>query len=98
MEEKKMMFADTITEMDLGAMASSVMSDCEKFGMTWGCRSDCPIFKAGKCKEVFFENIETFTKDGEFDEDGFIDTIAMYENKLTNKEVDHLFNVAKNSL
>ena len=61
----KMDFADTITEMDLGAMAASVMSDCEKFGMTWGCRSDCPVFQRGQCKEVFMENIETFTKEGD---------------------------------
>ncbi len=94
----KMIFADTITEMDLGAMASSVMSDCEKFGMTWGCRSDCPVFQSGKCKDVFFENIETFTKDGDFDEDDFIEILSKYENKLTNEEISHLFGVAQHSI
>lgn len=90
----KMIFADTITEMDLGAMASSVMSDCEKFGMTWGCRPDCPVFQSGECN-LFFENIETFTKDGDFGENGFIWILSKYENKLTNEEISHLFGVAK---
>ncbi len=90
----KMIFADTITEMDLEAMASSVMSDCEKFGMAWGCRSDCPVFQSGKCKDVFFENIETFTKEDKFDEDDFIEILSKYENKLTNEEISHLLAVA----
>jgi hypothetical protein len=93
----KLIFADTITEIDLGAMASSVMSDCEKFGMTWGCRSDCPVFQRGKCKDVFFENIETFTKGGDFDEDNFIEILSKYENRLTNEEISYLFVVAQHN-
>jgi hypothetical protein len=53
-------FARTITEIDLGTMASSVMSDCEKFGMTYGCREDCPVLMASKCELQEGENKEIY--------------------------------------
>jgi hypothetical protein len=56
----KMNFANTITEMDLGAMASSVMTDCEKYGMTWGCDTGCPVLRAGKCELKDDENKELY--------------------------------------
>lgn len=34
-------------------------SDCEVFGMAYGCRPDCPVFMAGNC-EVEEENIKAF--------------------------------------
>lgn len=43
-------FAKTITEQDLGVMASTVMNDCFKYGMTYGCNEDCPVLIAGKCE------------------------------------------------
>lgn len=46
----KQQFANTITAWDLGATASSVMSGCEKYGMTHGCDIDCPVLQAGNCK------------------------------------------------
>jgi len=57
---EKMNFANTITEMDLGAMASSVMTDCEKYGMTWGCNTGCPVLRAGKCELKDDENKELY--------------------------------------
>lgn len=94
MTSNKMTFANTATEIDLGAMASSVMTDCEKFGMTWGCRHDCPVFTIGKCKDVFFENIETFTKDGAYDENSFLEALCLYSNKLTKEEENYLIDIA----
>jgi len=57
---EKMNFANTITEIDLGAMASSVMTDCEKYGMTWGCNTGCPVLRAGKCELKDDENKELY--------------------------------------
>jgi len=58
-------FSKTITEIDLGVMASSVMTDCEKYGMTYGCNVECPVLIAGKCelqneenKELYLETLE----------------------------------------
>lgn len=42
-------FANTIAELDLGATAASVMTECEKYGMCYGCDQHCPVLKAGKC-------------------------------------------------
>lgn len=55
-------FADTITEQDLGVMASSVMTDCEKYGMTWGCDEDCPVLLDGKCELQDADNKELYER------------------------------------
>ena len=26
------------------------MSQCERYGMTWGCDIDCPVLRSGKCE------------------------------------------------
>lgn len=26
------------------------MSDCYRYGMTWGCDIDCPVLQSGKCE------------------------------------------------
>jgi hypothetical protein len=57
-----MSFARTITEMDLGSMASSVMTDCEKYGMTYGCNEDCPVLIAGKCELQDSDNKELYER------------------------------------
>lgn len=36
-------------------------NECERFGMTWGCRTDCPVFERGECQiqeenELFFNS------------------------------------------
>lgn len=31
---------------DIGLMAN----ECERFGMTWGCREYCPVFECGECQ------------------------------------------------
>jgi hypothetical protein len=43
------MFANTIMDLDNG-MNSALMTECERFGMTWGCREDCPVLEKGKCE------------------------------------------------
>lgn len=53
-------FANTITEWDLGVTASSVMTDCEKYGMTWGCNVDCPVLRAGNCELKDSDNKELY--------------------------------------
>jgi hypothetical protein len=60
-------FANEIACRDLGVMASCVMNDCEKFGMMYGCRIDCPVLQDGKCelqdaenKELYNEFLETY--------------------------------------
>lgn len=43
-------FANTMAELDLGATAASVMTECDKYGMCYGCNQYCPVLKAGKCE------------------------------------------------
>jgi hypothetical protein len=57
--EQKMDFARTINEH--GDNAFLGMSDCEHFGMTYGCRPDCPVYLKGKC-EIQEENKLLFDK------------------------------------
>ena len=44
----KAIFANTINE--IGNHANLSANECEKYGMTWGCDGDCPVFSSGKCK------------------------------------------------
>ena len=67
----KMNFANTITEIDLGSMSSSVMNDCYKYGMTWGCDINCPVLQSGKCelkdddnKELYQEYLDELSVNG----------------------------------
>jgi hypothetical protein len=57
-----MSFARTIIAIDLGSMASSVMTDCEKYGMTYGCNEDCPVLIAGKCELQDSDNKELYER------------------------------------
>jgi len=59
-EMEKKLFANTMTEKDLGVMASSVMTDCEKYGMTWGCDIDCPVLQMGECELKDTENKDLY--------------------------------------
>ncbi len=57
-----MNFAGTITKLDLGTTASSVMTDCEKYGMTYGCNEDCPVLIASKCELQNSDNKELYER------------------------------------
>ena len=53
-------FANTMAE--LGGY-SPMANECERFGMTWGCREDCPVYERGECEiqeenKLFFEKSE----------------------------------------
>lgn len=34
------------------------MNDCERYGMTWGCDTGCPVLRSGKCELKDDENKE----------------------------------------
>ena len=46
----KQEFANEMAFLSLGAMAGCVLTDCEKYGMCFGCDQYCPVLKAGKCE------------------------------------------------
>ena len=46
---------------NLGNHSGHMESECEKFGFTWGCKPDCPVFERGEC-ELQEENEEKFLK------------------------------------
>ena len=48
--EEKIAFAYTLAELGLGVTASSIMTDCEKYGMRYGCGEDCPQLQRGECE------------------------------------------------
>jgi hypothetical protein len=53
-------FAKTINDRHLGTTASSVMTDCEHHGMTYGCTVTCPVLLASKCELQDDENKELY--------------------------------------
>ena len=45
MDNNKQMFANSLSDtVFIG------MSQCERYGMTWGCDGDCPVLQDGKCE------------------------------------------------
>lgn len=48
MNDDKIGFANTLAE--TGSRAFLGMTECEKYGMTWGCDEDCPVYQRGECK------------------------------------------------
>ena len=48
----KMGFANEINGTRLG-------DECHRFGITWGCQPDCPVFERGEC-EIQEENKKKF--------------------------------------
>lgn len=53
-------FARTINERHLGITAASVMTDCEHYGMTYGCTVNCPVLMRGECELMHDENAELY--------------------------------------
>ena len=43
-------FAETLADMNT-SNATHFESECERFGMTWGCKPDCPVFERGECEK-----------------------------------------------
>jgi len=48
---------------NIGSHATHFGNECERFGMTWGCKPDCPVFERGEC-ELQEENEEMFIREG----------------------------------
>ena len=46
MNNIKKAFADTFADMPCFPKS---MTDCERYGMTWGCDEDCPVLNKGEC-------------------------------------------------
>ena len=55
-------FADTINAHN-GNLSFPNMTDCESFGMTFGCRPSCPTYENGDC-ELQEENTKIFKREG----------------------------------
>ena len=58
-------FANTMAELDLGATAASVMTECEKYGICYGCDIYCPVLQRGECecednKELYQKYLEEY--------------------------------------
>ena len=51
----KVDFANTLAD-----TVSLFMSDCERYGMTWGCDIDCPVLQRGDCELKDAENKELY--------------------------------------
>ncbi len=60
MSSSREIFANTI--MELGDHTNLSANECERFGMTWGCKRDCPVFERGEC-EIQEENKAIFDKE-----------------------------------
>lgn len=56
---KKEDFAHTLMEFDKHMPKG--LTECEEYGMTWGCDKDCPVFQRGEC-ELQEENEKLFNK------------------------------------
>ena len=92
MEKGRTIFANTINE--IGQHANLSANECEKFGMTWGCKTDCPVFERGECKDSFAENLAMFIKDNEYCKEEAMIDIEKYKSKFKNKEYKDLCGLA----
>lgn len=54
----KIDFANLICSQDNG-LSYPNMTECERYGMTWGCNEDCPVFQRKEC-ELQEENERQF--------------------------------------
>lgn len=45
----KMEFANFICKSDNG-LSYANMTECEIYGITWGCNEDCPVYKRKECE------------------------------------------------
>ena len=57
-ENKKMDLANLICSNDKG-LSYPNMTECERYGITWGCDKDCPVFQRKEC-ELQEENNKQF--------------------------------------
>lgn len=48
-ENKKMDLANSICSNDKG-LSYPNMSECERYGITWGCDEECPVFQRKECE------------------------------------------------
>lgn len=56
--KEKIDFANLICSQDNG-LSYPNMTECERYGMTWGCDKDCPVFQRKEC-ELQEENERQF--------------------------------------
>lgn len=47
MSDAKMEFATVLAE--YGSHGFLGLTECEKYGMAWGCDEDCPVYQRGEC-------------------------------------------------
>lgn len=47
--DEKIEFANTICSDDKG-LSYPNMTECERYGITWGCDRDCPVFQRKQCE------------------------------------------------
>lgn len=87
------LFADTTYY--FGCDGNFSANECERFGMTWGCKPDCPVFERGDCKDVAYENIEMFIAHDEIDKEEAIELIELYNSKLSDGQKCKLETVLK---
>lgn len=59
MEGLRESFANTINA--IGESSNLSANECERFGITWGCKEDCPVFIRGEC-ELQEENEKVFNQ------------------------------------
>lgn len=57
-ENKKMDLANLICSNDKG-LSYPNRTECERYGITWGCDEDCPVFQRKEC-ELQEENDRQF--------------------------------------
>jgi len=58
--EHRLSFAKVISTQSLGVTASSIMTGCEHYGMTYGCNAECPVLTSGRCELQDSENKELY--------------------------------------
>jgi len=74
-------FANSLN--DLGKNGNLSANECERFGITWGCKPDCPVFANGDCKDCYYENIDMFIAHNEIDKTEANELIELYDSKLS---------------
>lgn len=90
MNTSKTEFANSVFDLaDMGQFATQ----CERYGMAWGCDHDCPVFRDGGCKDSFLENLESIARNNEVDDESFSQFVSLYRHRMTDEEFINLMRI-----
>jgi len=69
------------------ATINGAASECYNFGITWGCKSHCPVFMRGDCA-IYLDNLKQFW--GELPVEEFAPLLEIYADKINQEQFNEI--------